>query len=196
MNFFYFSCSDAELCEKTAMPLDRQLSEGKKRIAQERFTLIAGVLPYIGEEGKRSKMINFCQRSRASSSPDNSFKNPTCRGMWDFLYISHTVNTKSNTIGIKPPSQQPLLTPRTKRMIYHQIQARGYPSAKYWNTIFPEKTPIQYVNSRRIRISDGCCYSIRNCKGPILFCQWTAQIILPSSCSECRSRHASPVPAR
>ena len=41
------------------MPLDRQLSEGEKRIAQERFTLIAGVLPYIGEEDKRSKMIDF-----------------------------------------------------------------------------------------------------------------------------------------
>ena len=41
------------------MPLDRQLSEEEKYIAQERFTLIAGVLPYIGEEDKRSKMINF-----------------------------------------------------------------------------------------------------------------------------------------
>ena len=53
----YEGCSDAELYDRTTMPLDRQLSEEEKRIAQERFTLIAGVLPYIGDEDKRSKMI-------------------------------------------------------------------------------------------------------------------------------------------
>lgn len=64
----YEGCSDAELCETTAMPLDRQLSEEEKRIAQERFTLIAGVLPYIGEEDKRSKMIDFLSAQQSKQT--------------------------------------------------------------------------------------------------------------------------------
>ena len=64
----YEGCSDAELCERTAMPLDRQLSEEEKRIAQERFTLIAGVLPYIGEEDKRSKMIDFLSAQQSKQT--------------------------------------------------------------------------------------------------------------------------------
>lgn len=64
----YEGCSDAELCERTAMPLDRQLSEKEKRIAQERFTLIAGVLPYIGDEDKRSKMIDFLSAQQSKQT--------------------------------------------------------------------------------------------------------------------------------
>ena len=56
------------LNERTAMQLDRQLSEEEKRIAQERFTLIAGVLPYIGEEGKRSKMIDFLSAQQSKQT--------------------------------------------------------------------------------------------------------------------------------
>lgn len=64
----YEGCSDAELYERTSMPLDRQLSEEEKRIAQERFTLIAGVLPYIGEEDKRSKMIDFLSAQQSKQT--------------------------------------------------------------------------------------------------------------------------------
>ena len=64
----YEGCSDTELCERTAMPLDRQLSEEEKRIAQERFTLIAGVLPYIGDEDKRSKMIDFLSAQQSKQT--------------------------------------------------------------------------------------------------------------------------------
>ena len=39
----YEGCSDAELYERTAMPLDRQLTEEDKRIAQEHYSMIAGV---------------------------------------------------------------------------------------------------------------------------------------------------------
>lgn len=46
----YEGCSDAELCERTAMPLDRQLTEEEKRIAQERFTLIAGCCHISGRK--------------------------------------------------------------------------------------------------------------------------------------------------
>ena len=64
----YEGCSDAELYERTAMPLDRQLTEEEKRIAQERFTLIAGVLPYIGDEDKRSKMIDFLSAQQSKQT--------------------------------------------------------------------------------------------------------------------------------
>lgn len=64
----YEGCSDAELYERTAMPLDRELSEEEKRIAQERFTLIAGVLPYIGDEDKRSKMIDFLSAQQSKQT--------------------------------------------------------------------------------------------------------------------------------
>ena len=53
----YEGCPDTELYERTGMPLDRQLSEEEKRIAQERYTRIAGVLPFIGDEAKRSEVI-------------------------------------------------------------------------------------------------------------------------------------------
>lgn len=64
----YEGCSDAELYERTSMPLDRLLSEEEKRIAQERFTLIAGVLPYIGDEDKRSKMIDFLSEQQSKQT--------------------------------------------------------------------------------------------------------------------------------
>ena len=64
----YEGCSDSELYERTAMPLDRQLTEEEKRIAQERFTLIAGVLPYIGDEDKRSKMIDFLSAQQSKQT--------------------------------------------------------------------------------------------------------------------------------
>ncbi len=53
----YSECYEAEMYEQTAYSYDRQLTEEEKRIAQERFTLIAGVLPFIGNEQKRSEMI-------------------------------------------------------------------------------------------------------------------------------------------
>ncbi len=50
-------CSESELYEMTAMLQKKQLTESEKRIAQERFTLIAGILPFIGDISQRNHMI-------------------------------------------------------------------------------------------------------------------------------------------
>ena len=55
----YDDCGEDEMYERTDYPFDRELAPKEERIAQERFTMIAGVLPYIGNEQKRSQMIDF-----------------------------------------------------------------------------------------------------------------------------------------
>ena len=55
----YDDCGEDEMYERTDYPFDRELTPKEERIAQERFTMIAGVLPYIGNEQKRSQMIDF-----------------------------------------------------------------------------------------------------------------------------------------
>jgi len=55
----YAECSEDYLYEKTGMIQNRELSPEEQRIAQEHFTMIAGVLPFIGNEHKRSQMIDF-----------------------------------------------------------------------------------------------------------------------------------------
>ena len=52
-------CGEDEMFERTDYPFGRELTPKEERIAQERFTMIAGVLPYIGNEQKRSQMIDF-----------------------------------------------------------------------------------------------------------------------------------------
>ena len=52
-------CTEMLMYETTNYPYTRQLSVDEQRIAQERFTLIAGILPFIGDEQKRSQMICF-----------------------------------------------------------------------------------------------------------------------------------------
>ena len=55
----YDDCGEDEMYERTDYPFGRELTLKEERIAQERFTMIAGVLPYIGNEQKRSQMIDF-----------------------------------------------------------------------------------------------------------------------------------------
>ena len=55
----YDDCGEDEMYERTDYPFGRELTQKEERIAQERFTMIAGVLPYIGNEHKRSQMIDF-----------------------------------------------------------------------------------------------------------------------------------------
>ena len=52
-------CTEMFLYEATNYPYTRKLSSDEQRIAQERFTLIAGILPFIGDEQKRSQMICY-----------------------------------------------------------------------------------------------------------------------------------------
>lgn len=53
----YTQCTEQELYEVTGMTFNRELNAEEQRIAHERFTLIAGVLPFIGNETKRSDVI-------------------------------------------------------------------------------------------------------------------------------------------
>ena len=55
----YDDCSEDEMYERTDYPFGRELTPKEERIAQERFTMISGVLPFIGNEQKRSQMIDF-----------------------------------------------------------------------------------------------------------------------------------------
>ena len=55
----YDDCGEDEMYERTDYPFGRELTPKEERIAQEHFTMIAGVLPFIGNEQKRSQMIDF-----------------------------------------------------------------------------------------------------------------------------------------
>ena len=55
----YDDCSEDEMYEQTDYPFGRELTPKEERIAQERFTMISGVLPFIGNGQKRSQMIDF-----------------------------------------------------------------------------------------------------------------------------------------
>ena len=52
-------CGEDEMFDRTDYPFGRELTQKEERIAQERFTMISGVLPFIGNEQKRSQMIDF-----------------------------------------------------------------------------------------------------------------------------------------
>lgn len=55
----YTECSESDLYNRTGMNQNRELSQEEQRIVQERFTMIAAVLPFIGNEPKRNEMINL-----------------------------------------------------------------------------------------------------------------------------------------
>ena len=55
----YVDCGEDEMYERTGYPFGRELTPKEERIAQERFTMISGVLPFIGNEQKRSQMIDM-----------------------------------------------------------------------------------------------------------------------------------------
>lgn len=64
----YVLCSEQELSEITDFQLDRELTEDEQRIAQEHYTMISGVLPFIGDEQKRSQMIDFLSDSQSKQT--------------------------------------------------------------------------------------------------------------------------------
>lgn len=61
-------CSEAEMRKVTEMNLDRVLRPEEQRIAQERYTMIAGVLPFIGDEQKRSQMIDLLSEHKSKQT--------------------------------------------------------------------------------------------------------------------------------
>lgn len=46
----YSECEEIELYERTNIPMHRELNGDEQMIARERFTSIAGVLPFLGDE--------------------------------------------------------------------------------------------------------------------------------------------------
>ena len=56
---YFDDCGEDEMFERTDYHFGRELTPNEQRIAQERFTMISGILPFIGNEQKRSQMIDF-----------------------------------------------------------------------------------------------------------------------------------------
>ena len=54
----FVDCTEEELYALTDMDMNRELTTKEKRVAQERFTMIAGVLPFLTNERERSYMID------------------------------------------------------------------------------------------------------------------------------------------
>ena len=64
----YDDCGEDEMYERTGYPFRRELTPKEERIAQERFTMISGVLPFIGNEQKRSQMIDFLSEHQSKQT--------------------------------------------------------------------------------------------------------------------------------
>lgn len=64
----YAEYSEEELYKQTNMVPNRQLTQEEQRIAQERFTMIAAALPFIGNEQKRSEMINLLAEEQSKQT--------------------------------------------------------------------------------------------------------------------------------
>lgn len=54
----YVDCDEDELYELTGMNSGRELTGTEQKVARERFTMIAGVLPFIAEQKKRNEMVD------------------------------------------------------------------------------------------------------------------------------------------
>ena len=64
----YAQCSEADLYILTGIIQDRELTPDVQRIAQERYTMIAPILPHIGNEQKRSQMIDLLSQSNSKQT--------------------------------------------------------------------------------------------------------------------------------
>ena len=53
----YVDCDEDELYELTGMNSGRELNGTEQKVARERFTMIAGVLPFIANQKKRNEMV-------------------------------------------------------------------------------------------------------------------------------------------
>lgn len=64
----YVDCCDTEMYECTNYLANRTLTQEEQRIAQERFTMIAGVLPFISNEQRRSQMIEVLAENQSKQT--------------------------------------------------------------------------------------------------------------------------------
>ncbi len=98
----YVDCCDTEMYESTNYPAERTLTQEEKRIAQERFTMIAGVLPFISNEQKRNQMIELLSEHQSKQT----IRKYLC------LYLVY-----QDVAALAPPSKKvKALTPDEKNM--------------------------------------------------------------------------------
>ena len=64
----YVDCCDTEMYECTNYLANRTLTQEEQRIAQERFTMIASVLPFISNEQRRSQMIEVLAENQSKQT--------------------------------------------------------------------------------------------------------------------------------
>lgn len=64
----YVDCMEEELYTKTNMEIHRELNGDENKIARERFTLIAGILPFIGDDKKRNFMIHQMSEKKSKQT--------------------------------------------------------------------------------------------------------------------------------
>ena len=64
----FVECGESDLYDRTGMIQDRELTQEEQRIAQERFTMIAAVLPFIGNEPKRNEMIDLLSEHQSKQT--------------------------------------------------------------------------------------------------------------------------------
>lgn len=64
----YSDCSDTELESAVGFALYRELMPTEQRIAQERYNLISPILPFIGDESKRTQMINLLSEHKSKQT--------------------------------------------------------------------------------------------------------------------------------
>lgn len=61
-------CTEEDLYAQTGNPQNRELTPKEQRTAQERYTMIAPVLPFIANEKKRSQMIDFLSEHQSKQT--------------------------------------------------------------------------------------------------------------------------------
>ena len=64
----FVECSEADLYDRTGIIQNRELTQKEQRVAQERFTMIAAVLPFIGNEPKRNEMIDLLSEHQSKQT--------------------------------------------------------------------------------------------------------------------------------
>lgn len=64
----FAECKEEELYAQTNMRYNRELSPEEQRIAQEHYTLISPILPFIDNEHKRSQMINLLSEHQSKQT--------------------------------------------------------------------------------------------------------------------------------
>lgn len=64
----FVECTEEDLYTQTGNPQNRELTPKEQRTAQERYTMIAPVLPFIANEKKRSQMIDFLSEHQSKQT--------------------------------------------------------------------------------------------------------------------------------